>query len=76
MTDKDPGPNAHRYKQATDSRSDNTDNHNSVLLGRRVGIDNHFGGLRGRIRKCTSKRRNPTFRSGLDIYDWDGTTLK
>ena len=69
-TNKDSGPNAHRDKQATDSRSDNTHNHNGMLLGRWVCIDNHPERLWYRLERGTSVKNGTIFQSRpMVIYD-------
>lgn len=43
MEDESSSPNTDRYKQTGHNRRNNTDNHNGLLMGGRISIDNHRG---------------------------------
>ena len=42
MSDEAFGPEADRYKYTREDRRHNADNHNGMLLGRGISIDDHF----------------------------------
>ena len=70
MADKYSGPNAHCDEEATDGGSNNADNHNGVLLGRGIGIENHGAMLMCRCRSWTAERKNDFSESGsYNIFD-------
>ena len=41
MSNEDSGPNTDRCKETGKNRSNDANNYNGMLLGRRIGIDNH-----------------------------------
>ena len=53
MGDENSGPHTGRYKQTGHNRRNDTDDHNALLTGRRIKIDNHRGG-QASLRKATS----------------------
>ena len=44
MGDEGPGPDTDCYKQTRHNRRNSRDNHNFLLLGRRISIEDHRGG--------------------------------
>ena len=61
MGDEGSGPNTDRYKQTRHNRRNDTDNHNGLLLGRRISIDNHRRG-RTKLYKAAFKRAGQVMR--------------
>lgn len=58
MDNEDSGPDTDRYKYTSDDRRNDANNHNGMLLGREIGIDDHCDGRNSLLELFQKEKEN------------------